>query len=76
MGAGEKNQCYNNKKKRDMAKIQFYGCQEYWNYERDCPKIEKENIKRGREEYHITEEVEDDEKNKSKKEEVRDLYYD
>jgi len=59
-----------------MAKIQCYGCQEYGHYKRDSPKIKKDNIERGREEDHIIEEVEDAEKKKSKKEEVRDLYYD
>ena len=44
-------------------------------YKRDCPKLKKDNNKRGREEAHITEEVEDAEKKKSKKEEVKDLYY-
>ena len=88
MGAGEKNQAYaamtrrkgkfgksdSWKKKRNMSKIQCYGCQEYEQYKRDCPKVKKDN-KRGREEAHITKEPEEDEKKKSKKEEVRDLYY-
>ena len=63
------------KKKRDISKIQCYGCQEYGHYKRDCPKIKKDNNKRGREEGHITEKVEDAEKKKSKKEEVIDLHY-
>ena len=63
------------KKKTNMAKIQSYGCQKYGHYKRDCPKIKKDNNKRGREETHITEEVEEAEKKKSKKEEVKDLYY-
>lgn len=62
------------KKKRDMAKIQCYGCQEYRHYKGDCPKTKKDNDKRVRE-AHITKEVEEVEKKKLKKEEVRDLYY-
>lgn len=38
--------------------------------------LKKDNNKRGREEAHITEEVEEVEKNKSRKEEVKYLYYD
>ena len=64
------------KRKRDMSKIQCYGRQEYGHYKRDCPKLKKDNNKRGREEAHIIEEVEEAEKKKSKKEEVKDLYYD
>ena len=89
MGAGEQNQAYvamtkgkgkfgkigPQKKKKNMAKIQCYGCQEYGHYKIDCPKLKKDNNKRRREEAHITEEVEEAEKKKSK-EEVKDLYYD
>ena len=39
-------------------------------------KLKKDNNKRGREESHITKEVEEAEKKKFKKEEVKDLYYD
>lgn len=63
------------KEKKNMAKVRCYGCQEYGHYKRDCPKLKKDNNKRGREEAHITEEVEEAEKKKSKKEEVKDLYY-
>lgn len=59
-----------------MAKVQCYGCQENGHYKSDCPKLKKDNIKRGREEANVTEEVEEDEKKKSKKEEIKDLYYD
>ncbi len=87
MGAGEQNQAYaimtrrkggksgSQKKKRYMAKIQYYGCQEYVHYKRDCPNTKNGNNKIGREEAHITKEVGEAEKKKSKKEEVRDLYY-
>ena len=47
------------KRKKNMAKVKFYGCQEYGHYKRDYPKIKKDNIKRGREEAHIIEEVEE-----------------
>ena len=59
-----------------MAKIQCYGWQEYGHYKRDCPKVKKDNNNSGREEAHITKEVEEAEKKKSKKEEVKDLYCD
>ena len=58
-----------------MAKIQCYGCQEYGNYRKACPKLKKGNNKRDREEAHITGEVEEAEKKKCKKEEIRDLHY-
>jgi hypothetical protein len=90
VGSSEQNQAYaamtkrkgkiwkvwSSEKEKNMAKIQCYGCQEYGHYKRDCPKLKKDNNKRGREEAHITEEVEEAEKKKSKKEEVKDLYYD
>jgi len=44
-----------------------------FNVKRDFPKLKKENNKRGREESHITEEVEEAEKKKSKKEEARSM---
>lgn len=62
------------KQKKNMAKVQCYGCQEYGHYKRDYPKLKKDHNKRGREEAHIIEEVEDAEKRKS--EEVKYLYYD
>jgi len=88
VGAGEQNQAYvamtkrkgqfgkfgPQKKKKNMAKIQCYGCQEYGHYRRNCLKLKKDNNKRGREEAHITKEVEEAEKKKSK-EEVIDLHY-
>lgn len=88
VGAGEQSQDYATmtrrkgkfgkssswKKERGMSKIQCYGCQEYGHYKRDCPKVKQDN-KIGREEAHIAKEVEEAEKKKSKKEEVRDLYY-
>ena len=43
---------------------------------KDCPNLKKDNNKRGREELHITAEVEEVEKKKAKKEEVKDLHYD
>jgi len=33
------------KKTRNMAKIQCYGCQEYGNYKKYCPKPKKDNKK-------------------------------
>jgi len=73
VGSGDQNQVYvamtrrrvkygkfdPQKKKMNMAKIQCYGCQEYGHYKRDCPKLKKDNKKRGREEAHISEEVEE-----------------
>ena len=64
------------KKRKNMAKVQFYRCQEYGHYRRDCPKLKRDNNKRNKEEAHITEEMEEPEIKKPKKEEVRDLYYD
>ena len=43
------------KRKKNMAKVQCYGCQEYGHYKRDCPKLNKDNNKRQREEEHIAE---------------------
>ena len=57
-----------------MTKVQCYRCQEYGHYKRYCPKLKKDNKKRGREEAHITKEVEESEKKKFK-EEVKYLYY-
>ena len=55
------------KKKKNMAKIQCYGCQEYGHYMRDYPKLKKDNKKIRREEAHITEEVEEAKNKKSKR---------
>lgn len=33
------------KGKRDMSKIQCFGCQEYGHYKRDCPKFKEDTIK-------------------------------
>ena len=63
-------------KKRNISNVQCYGCHVYGHFKRDCPKLKKGNNKRGREEAHIIEEMEEAEKKKSKKEEVKDLYYD
>lgn len=57
-----------------MSKVQCYGCQEYGHYKRYCSKLKKDNNKIN--EAHITNEVEVPEKKKSKKDEVKDLYYD
>ena len=85
VGAGEQNQAYaamtkrkgkfGPQKKKNMAKIQCYGCQEYGHYRRDFAKLKKDYNKRGREATHITEEEKEVEKKKSKKEEVIDLHY-
>lgn len=64
------------KKKKKMAKVQCYGCQEYGHYRRNCHKLIRDNNKRNKEEAHINKEVEDLETKKPKKEEVKDLYYD
>jgi len=86
VGTGEKNQAYAvmtkrkgqfgnfdpQKKKKNIAKIQRYGCHEYGHYKN--PKLKKDNKKRIRES-HITEEVEEAENMKSKKEEVIYLHY-
>lgn len=63
------------KRKKNMAKVQRYGCQEYGHYRRDCLKLKRDNNKRNKEEAHITEEMEEPETKKPKKEKVRDLYY-
>eukprot|EP00253_Pinus_taeda_P031081 PITA_31081 len=57
------------KKKKNLVKVQFYGCQEYGHYKRDCPNLKKENNKIGGEEAHTTKEVEEVEKKNSKKDE-------
>lgn len=65
------------KKKIDMPKIQCYGCQEYGHFKKDFLKLKKDIKKRKeRNEAHITKEVEELEKKKSKEEEVKYLYYD
>lgn len=87
VGSNEQNQAYivitkgkgkfgkigPQKKRKNMAKVQCFGYQEYGHYRRDCPKIKKNN--KNKEEAHITEEVEELE-TKKPKEEMRDLYYD
>ena len=47
------------KKKKNMVMIQFYWYQEYGDYKRYFPKINKDNKKRGGEESDITKEVEE-----------------
>ena len=59
-----------------MAKVQCYGCHKYWHYGRDCAKLKKDNNKINQEEAHITEEMEEPETKKLKKEEPKYLYYD
>jgi len=36
------------KRNKNMAKVQCYGCQEYGHYKRYCPKLKKDNKKGGR----------------------------
>lgn len=86
VGSNEQNQAYAamskgkgkfgkfgpQKKRKNLAKVFSFGCQEYGHYKRDCPKIKRNN--KIKEEAHITE-VEELE-TKKMKEEVRDLYYD
>ena len=62
------------KKKIDMSKIQCYGCREYGHYKRNCPKLKKDNKSKERIEAHITEEVDEPNEKKSKKEGI-DLHY-
>ena len=54
------------KKKKDMSKIQCYGCQEYGHYKRDCLKFKNENKRKEGNEAHFTEEVEELDEKKSK----------
>ena len=71
VGLGEQNQAYATmtkwkgkfgkfgpqKKKKNMAKIQCYGCQEYGHYKRDCFKLKKDITKEEEKKVHITKEV-------------------
>ena len=59
-----------------MAKIQCYGWHEYGKYRRYCTKLKKDDNKRNKDKEHITEEMEEPEMKKLKKEKVRYLYYD
>ena len=43
--------------KKDMSKIQCYGCQEYGHYKRNCHKLKDNKNNRKREETHMTQEV-------------------
>jgi len=52
------------KRKKNMEKVQFYG---YGHYKILFPKLKKDDNKRGRKKSHITEEVEEAKKKKSKK---------
>ena len=60
--------------KRIMDKVQCFGCNELGHYKRDFPKSRKDKTKK--EEAHVTDMREEPDAKKSKKEEVRDLYYD
>ena len=62
------------KKRRNMDKIRWYGCNELGHYNRYCRKSGKD--KRKKEEAHITDMREEPDAKKSKKEEAKDLYYD
>ena len=53
-----------------MSKIQCYECKGYGHFKKDCPKLKKGNKKRKRNEAHVTEDVEEPDEKKSKKEEV------
>lgn len=56
-----------------MYKVQFYGCHEYGNFKRDCPKNPKNNK---REERHEALTVKYEEASKKPKvEDNKDLYY-
>ena len=57
-----------------MDKVRCFGCNELGNYKRDCPKSEKD--KRKREEAHVSDMREEPNANKSKKEEVKYIFYD
>lgn len=59
-----------------MSKIQYYECNEYGHFKRNCPKLKKGNKKRKeKSEAHVTKEVEEPKEKKSTKEEVKYLYY-
>ena len=50
-----------------MSKIQYYECNEYGHFKRNCPKLKKDNNnKRKREEARVTQEVKEDDKKHSK----------
>ena len=53
------------KKRRNMDKIQCYGCNELGHYKKDCPKSNKD--KRKKEEAHVAREKEEPNSNKPKK---------
>ena len=61
-----------NKKKQVMSKVQCFGCNEFRNFKRDCPK--KHNIRKEISEAHTAEEKGEPENN-PKKEYVKDIYY-
>ena len=57
-----------------MGKVRCFGCNEFGHYKRDSPKSGKD--KRKKEESHVTDEREEPDAKKSRKEEVKYLYYD
>lgn len=60
-------------KRRNMDNIRCFGCNQLGHYKRNCPKYGKD--KRKKEKSHVTNEREEPDAKKSKKEEAKDLYY-
>lgn len=61
-------------KKIEMSKIQFFGCNEYGNYKRNCQKNKVNKNRKEKSEAHIGEQKGEFEK-KLKGEDTKDLYY-